>query len=54
MKKFSQQERNGYTAVVQEMHKLYDSKITDNQANEAARNLIGFCKIILEIQAEQL
>ena len=40
--------------VVQDMHDLYDNQITEGEAQEAASNLIGFCKTLLEIKMEQV
>lgn len=41
-----------YGAVVQDMHRLYDYRITEADACDAASNLIGFCKTLLEIKME--
>jgi hypothetical protein len=42
---------NYYEEIVQEMRNLYKGNISDQEADEAARNLIGFCKTLLEIDA---
>lgn len=41
-----------FKKVVQRIHEHYDGKITHQEAIEAARNLIGFCKLILEIKVD--
>jgi len=43
-----------YNRIVERMHKLYNGKITEDEANEAARNLIGFCKVLLEIHTQNI
>lgn len=40
-----------YLNIVEDMRKLYDYKISETEAHEAARNLINFCKIVLEINS---
>jgi len=42
-----------YNEVVQHMKELYQGNISDPEAHEAARNLIGFCKLLLEIKAKR-
>lgn len=42
-----------YERIVQRMRDLFNGQITDKEAHEAARTLIGFCKLLLEIKAEQ-
>ena len=39
-----------YEDIVQSMRNLYDGKITDPEAHEAARNFIGFCRQVLDVQ----
>lgn len=42
-----------YQVVVDDMHDLYNHTITESEAQEAANNLIGFCKTLLEIKMEE-
>lgn len=42
-----------YDKIVQKIQALYDHKLTEKEAHEAARNLIGFCKVLLEIHQEK-
>lgn len=42
-----------YQGVVDDMYALYDNTITEGEAREAASNLIGFCKTLLEIKMEK-
>lgn len=41
-----------YGSIVNDMHDLYEGKITHGEASEAANNLIGFCRLLIEIQQE--
>lgn len=40
-----------YEGVVQDMRDLYDNRISDQEAHEAARNLIRFGRLALEIKS---
>lgn len=42
-----------FMAVVDDMHALYKNTISNDEAFEAARNLIGLCKILLEIHTQE-
>jgi hypothetical protein len=43
-----------YDRIVGNIRNLYDGDISDQEAHEAARNLIGFCKLLLEIRRQRL
>ncbi len=43
-----------YASVVERIKKQYHYKISDQEADEAARNLLGFCQKLVEIKAEQI
>lgn len=42
-----------YDNIVQRIQALYNNALSEKEAHEAARNLIGFCKVLLEIHREQ-
>jgi|GEM_PF-6389688 len=42
-----------YQAVVHGIQKMYDYKLSEAEAHEAARNLIGVCQLILEYKREK-
>ena len=42
-----------YDKIVQKIQVLYDNKLSPTEAHAAARNLIGFCKVLLEIHREK-
>ena len=37
-----------YQRIVQDVQGLYEDSLSEPEANEAARNLIAFCRILLE------
>lgn len=41
-----------YAAIVKSVKELYKGNISDQEAHEAARNLIGFCQTLLAIEEE--
>jgi hypothetical protein len=41
-----------YQRIVRDVQVLYDDSLTEPEANEAARNLIAFCRILLEHDGE--
>lgn len=38
--------------IIQHIHDLYHGKISNQEAHEAARNLISFCKILIEADGD--
>jgi len=42
-----------YEKIVQKIGALYNGNISEENAHEAARNFIGFCQLLLEMQAKQ-
>ncbi len=38
-----------HDAIVERIQELNDNKLTQKEAEEAARNLLGFCNKIIEI-----
>ena len=42
-----------YVDIVAIIKTIYKDKITETEASEAARNLIGFCQEILEFKLEK-
>ena len=42
-----------YVDIVARIKTIYKDKITETEASEAARNLIGFCQEILEFKLEK-
>lgn len=42
-----------YTGIVERIKEKYGGNITDVEANEAARNLIGFVETAMEVQKQQ-
>jgi hypothetical protein len=42
-----------YEDIVQSMRELYNGDITDQEAHEAARNIIGFYRTLLAILNER-
>jgi hypothetical protein len=42
-----------YQVVVQGIQKMYDNTLSEPEAHEAARNVIGVCGLILEYQKEK-
>lgn len=40
-----------FNVVVDDMLQLYNHEITTAEAADAARNLIGFCRIVLEVNS---
>ena len=42
-----------YERVVQNMRELYQGNISEQEAHEAARNLIGFCRTLLAMKADK-
>ena len=42
------QMKSAFEDIVTDMHILYDNKITDTEAHEAAINLIEFCKCLMD------
>jgi len=49
----SSEVEKAYEAVVQSMRELYNGNITDQEAHEAARNLIGFFQTLLAMKADR-
>ncbi|MVM32435.1 hypothetical protein GO755_20485 [Spirosoma sp. HMF4905] len=45
-------ENQAYQGVVDHLMGLYRGKISQRKAHEAARNLIGFCQLLLEIKSQ--
>jgi hypothetical protein len=45
-------QEESYAALVESMKELYEGGLSDVEAHEAARNLIAFVKIMLEIHAK--
>ncbi len=43
-----------YEAIVQDMRDLYKGQISDQEAHEAARNLIGFFQTLLAMRKDRL
>jgi hypothetical protein len=41
-----------YQRIVQDVQELYDDGLPEPEANQAARNLIAFCRILLEHKGE--
>lgn len=44
---------NHFNNVVRQMSALYNESITEYEAAEAARNLIGYCRVMLEVQNQR-
>ncbi|MEM8832913.1 MAG: hypothetical protein AAGB32_00070 [Pseudomonadota bacterium] len=42
-----------YNEIVEMVKKRYDGNISDVEAHEAARNLIGFTKVAMEVHEQQ-
>ena len=47
-------EGDAYQSVVEHINGLYGGKISHLEAHEAARNLVGFCQLLLEIESQRL
>jgi hypothetical protein len=45
-------ENSAYQGVVNHISELYQGSISQREAHEAARNLIGFCQLLLEIKSQ--
>jgi hypothetical protein len=41
-----------YESIVDDIRKKYDGKLSEAETHEAARNLIAFVKIMLEVHAK--
>lgn len=41
-----------YGVIVQDMHRLYNYRITECEARDATTTLVGFCRTLLEIKME--
>lgn len=50
----SNKTKESYDSIVCGIKGVYNNSITDKEANEAARNLIGFCNIIVNYKIEQM
>jgi hypothetical protein len=45
---------DAFESVVEEIHKLYNGRLTDIEARQAARNFIGFLEVFLDIKKRQV
>ncbi|MBN8820637.1 MULTISPECIES: hypothetical protein [unclassified Spirosoma] len=45
-------ESDAYHGLVEHMHELYQGVLSERDAHQAARNLIGFCQVLLEIKRQ--
>ena len=43
-----------YDAVVEDIQAMYGNTLTEKEAHEAARNLLGFCQKVVEIRSREL
>ena len=47
-------EGDAYRSIVVHINGCYGGKISELEAHEAARNLVGFCHLLLEIESQRL
>ena len=45
---------DAYQSIVGHINEICRGKISDSEAHEATRNLIGFCQLLLEIESQRL
>lgn len=45
-------ENNLYPEIVEDIRAMYNHQISEQQAREAAQNLINFCRVLLEMKRE--
>jgi hypothetical protein len=43
-----------YDSLVSNIQKKYNNQLTDKEAHEAARNLLGFCQKVIEIRSREI
>lgn len=47
------QNKESFNNIVCQIKAMYNSSMTCSEANEAARNLIGFCKILVDYKVKE-
>jgi len=53
MIQFNQNLNRHYEKIVQKIRDLYNGNMSEQNAHDAARNFIGFCQLLLEMQAKR-
>lgn len=43
-----------YDSIVGKIRVMYNNELSDKEAHEAARNLIGFCQKVVEIRSREI